>query len=350
MLEVRLAGQPYEMGLQHAEQVNHLRNSIGASLDAFVASVRLDQAVRREMRRFDDYLTSHASTTWEMYRGTVDGLGFRWEDMTAYALRNYLTSKRYPEGCTVLADAREGSSSPLLAKTRDYYREHESIQMLGFAAPVRGLRFLFLGSAGSPGVFGSGMNEAGLAVADNHVPTTDIGIGLPSYALMQGLLENSHNVEEGVSYLESRTHMGSTNLTLVDANGMVAVCESAHSGPRIRLASKSFEVSTNHFTDAQLARTWKGSHNDLKNSEGRKERTLREMSDDSNSTFGRMVSLLSGHGEGAVCRHGEGDRYGTILAAVYRPASYELCYSPGTPCTGKWVRLNTAPYLGPQTS
>jgi predicted choloylglycine hydrolase len=343
MLTIDLAGSSYEMGRQHAQQVADARDRIAAALAAFLSDARLNRNQRSEAERFDEYLTVAAPTVWEMYRGVVEGLRFEWDDMVAYALRNYLAPRSKPEGCTVLAEGRNGPDGPLIGKTRDYFKEHASIQLIGFAAPTGALRFVFVGSAGSPGVFGAGMNEAGLAVADNHVPTSDLGLGLPSYALMQGLLEVCRDVDEGIAYLKSVDHMGSTNLTLVDADGHIAVCESAHSGPQVRRTVTGFDVSTNHFIDGDLSRSWAGSPGERENSEARRGRMMVELAG-AKVTLDRMMALLSSHGVGGCCRHAPD--HGTILAAVFLPALRGLRISAGSPCQDPWTTVETAAFLG----
>lgn len=341
MLTLTLSGTPTQMGDAHASQVLAFRSGIQTALDAFLATVDLaDRNVQRRVEVAGRYLDIHAPNTWVAYRATAGRLGLRWMDMQAYALRSYLVATRAPEGCTVLADGRGVShgTGPVLAKTRDYHVEHSGIQVLVHATPDQGFRHLFLGSAGSPGVFSSGLNEAGLAVADTHVPSRDVGLGLPRYALMQTLLERCEDVATGVEYLESVTHMGGGTITLVDAKGDAAVCESSHCKPHIRRAPQGWAVTTNHFVAPDLADDW---HGDV----------AEKTSTNLRAAFGATaleqlvatgpedaVGLLASHaGEGSICRHGtEGDHSSTILGVVFRPAERSVLVATGNPCRSAW--------------
>ncbi len=345
MLRLELSGTPYMMGLQHADQVGHLRERIQGALQSFLAEATAeDPHVMEDVREFGEYLDEHATATWSMYRGSVDGLALDWDQMQAYALRTYLSESQKPEGCTVVADGRPGigNDGPFLAKTRDYYREHEGIQLLGLVDPVGAHRYVFLGSAGSPGVFSSGMNIHGLAVADTHVPTTDIGVGLPRYALMLDLLERCRDVESGVAYLNSVTHLGGGNITLIDADGQIAVCESTHREVRIRHEPKGWSVSTNHFIDPVLGQSWAGTAEEAERTAQRRERVTRQLEETPIDSIGRAAELLSSHaGVASTCRHGqEPDGYQTIMGVVFRPTALSLDVAIGNPCRSEWETVS----------
>lgn len=341
MLSLTLSGTPREMGEQHAAQVAHVRDRIRVALEAFLGGVDLsDPTVRRTVEVAGRYLDSHAPRTWETYRATSRGLDFDWMQMQAYALRSYLAAVSAPEGCTVLADGRGAGhgTGPVLAKTRDYHVEHGGIQVLVHARPTNGPGYLFLGSAGSPGVFSSGINEHGLAVADTHVPSHDLGVGLPRYALMQALLERCADVDAGVAFLEDVTHMGGGTLALVDAGGDVAVCESTHRGPRIRRPPKRWAVSTNHFVASELAADWSGSAAERESTHGRAAHASAALDGLTVTTTEEATRLLAGHaGEASLCRHGgEGDHSTTILGVVFRPADRSALVAVGNPCRSSW--------------
>ena len=95
-------------------------------------------------------------------------------DLLRYTLSSYLRDRHRvtsgvgansSEGCTTWAavppTARHGHM--LLAKNRDYHRDHIPLQTLASVKPDDGYCYLCIGSAGSPTVFSSGINERGLA-------------------------------------------------------------------------------------------------------------------------------------------------------------------------------------------
>ena len=85
-----------------------------------------------------------------------------------YTIASYLLDRTlYPisdeQGCTVWAAAYPTTRSgvPILVKNRDYWLDHRELQILANAHPSQGYKYTHLTSAGSPGVFSSGMNEVG---------------------------------------------------------------------------------------------------------------------------------------------------------------------------------------------
>jgi len=119
---------------------------------------------------------------------------------------------------------------PLIAKAIEAHfdQKHLPLQIVIHATPESGYRYVYSGSAGSPGVFCAGINQAGLAIADTHVCSTDLGPGLPDYSLMMHLLEKHAIVSSAVDYLRSVPRLGRNNLILADAQGHLAVFEIGH--------------------------------------------------------------------------------------------------------------------------
>ncbi len=121
-----------------------------------------------------------------MIRGQAEALELKFDDLLLYGLtsylRDYLLTRQTgnAEGCTTWAagGAAAADGEPILAKNRDYRLEHLPLQVVVRARPERGFSYVYSSSAGSPGVFCAGINRAGLAVADTHVSSTDLGPGL----------------------------------------------------------------------------------------------------------------------------------------------------------------------------
>ena len=89
---------------------------------------------------------------------------------------------------------RDGA--PILAKNRDYHPDHQPLQCLARVKPKLTAILLRLTSAGSPGVFSSGINSFGLAVVDTFIASSEIGPGIARYSLMMDILQNFSTVYE----------------------------------------------------------------------------------------------------------------------------------------------------------
>ncbi|MCZ7575177.1 MAG: C45 family peptidase [Ardenticatenaceae bacterium] len=351
MIELEVEGSYYAMGREHARQVQAQRLKILEAIAARQAELdRIEGDATPRLRELAAFLAEFGHPTWEMMRGIADGLGLEWALMQRYTFSAYLLDAHRAtaapqEGCTTFAASAPATrdGAPLLAKNRDYRRDHLALQTLTRSRPAHGYRSVHLGSAGSPGVFSSGMNERGLAVADTHVLSRDLGPGLPRYALMLDLLERCPDVPAALDYLRGVTHMGGGTMILADAEGHLAVCESGHRSSGYIARSDGWLVSTNHFTTAGLREQWIESDPPefRGNSQARRayvEQALARAAGEVDA--GWAQALLSDHQTGldCLCRHERpGSTAETILATVFLPHSRQLLFGAGTPCAAEWV-------------
>ncbi|MBI4786335.1 MAG: hypothetical protein HY782_04735 [Chloroflexi bacterium] len=342
-----LQGNHYQMGLQHGKQVRDIRplilDSMGARLDGLERTGGLDRSALDEVRQV---WSAQARTTLAMIEGLADALEIPGDRLFQYAVASYLQDllfvKTQGEGCTVWAAARRATrdGAPLLVKNRDYYDGHIPMRAIVYARPQPGYRSIYVTSAGSPGVFSSGMNERGLAIADTHVPSRDIGPGLARYTLMMDVLEQCENVRAAISYLESVRCMGAGNLILVDVEGDMAVLENGFRQSGLIAANEDSVVATNHFVSAELrdACVLK-SHSPSTYDETRAryataQSLLKQFSGALDVSHAKQIA--SHHGPTALCRHRPLNDSDTISAAIYLPARRQLLFCNGWPCQGSY--------------
>jgi isopenicillin-N N-acyltransferase like protein len=260
---IDISGNHYSMGLQHGrkmaslgEHVRHAMTDRLALLDKLQVDVRPFQKELFELWEADD------QPLIEMMRGIAAGLELEWASFFRYSIASYLfdrAQKPIPgQGCTCWAASGSITvgNSPILAKNRDFRVNHRRLQFLVQARPEKGYRYTYLTSAGSPGVFSSGMNEKGLAVADTHVISTDTGPGLARYSVMMRILEHCSGVPEALDYLHSAAHLGDGTLTLIDADGEAAVFEAGHQCQGVIRSEKGYVAATNHFVSPKLDQNW----------------------------------------------------------------------------------------------
>lgn len=350
---INLTGSFYEMGRQHARQVQDLRP-------------RLAHFMRQRLRGLEPYKTelrpyiAELTSAWEevawptmgMLRGLAEGLDFKWEPFFRYTIASYLEDRvrrpAYGEGCTVwsASNAVTRHGAPLLAKNRDIRPGHRSLQCLVRARSFEGYRYLYVTSVGSPAVFSSGMNEAGLAVADTHVGTSDMGPGVARYSAMMEILEHHNSVASALDYLRQVPHMGDGTLVLIDRTGGMAVFEAGHSAHNIILPERDFVVSTNHFCGPQLRDCWTDhSPPELQgNPQNRYERVVKALQAARRGVNANWAQeLMSDHGgsqptieqrrQQAICRHADIDPLSTTVStALFLPQERTLLFANGQPC------------------
>ncbi len=352
---IELTGNHYEMGRQHAQQVRDLRPQI---LRAMRQRLTILETYGTDLQPYVAGLVSTweeaARPTLEMLRGIAEGLELDWDPFFRYTIAPYLEDSiqrpTYGEGCTVWAASgsitRQGL--PILAKNRDYRPEHQWLPCLARVQPAQGYRYLYATSAGSPAVFSSGMNEAGLAVADTRVTSRCVSPGVARYSAMMEILEHHSHVSSALDYLGQVPHLGDGTLTLIDRAGEMAVFEAGHPTHGIILPENDFVASTNHFRSPQLRGCWvdRSPPEVEGNSQNRYSRVVTALEEARGSVDAVWArTLMADHGSPqptgtgnangryAICRHSEVDsRSITISTALFLPQERTLLFANGQPC------------------
>jgi isopenicillin-N N-acyltransferase-like protein len=363
-----LQGDHYTQGRQHGHQAQSLWPQIARAIGVRLAQIERDGAPPAGDARFErllqethDLLQEIDAPLLDLIRGQAEALEFDFDILLRYALVSYLRDDlltrqpRAAEGCTTWAatgsttvSGADGTSGPLLAKNRDYRPEHLPLQVVIQVTPQSGYRYVCSGSAGSPGVFCAGINQAGLAVADTHVTSTDLGPGLPDYSLMMHLLEEHDCVSSALDYLRSVPRMGRNNLILADARGHLAVFEIGHRTYGLFETHDGVLINTNHFASPELRGCFVDtSEPHLKgNSFHRREQAERALE----AALGRIdvpfaQRLMATHAGplASICRHprpgrhpAEGCSSSTISASIFLPARRAMLFCHGLPCQGRY--------------
>lgn len=342
-----LQGDHYQMGLQHGKQVYDLRpmimTSIGTRLEGLVRTGGLDT---HELDQVERAWNEHAHSTLEMLKGIAEKLEIPFAQLFQYTVASYLEdlllAKTLAEGCTVWAASRSAThdGTPMLVKNRDYFEGHIPMRAVAYATPQNGYRYIYVTSAGSPGVFSSGMNEYGLAVADTHVPSRDIGPGLARFTLMMDVLEQKSNVPEAITFLQSVTCMGAGNLVLADAQGNLGVYENGFQRCGLVDSTHDMVVATNHFVSASMRDQHILKVNVRETYDETRDRyaTAKLLLEQARGTLNvqQAKRIVSYHGTTALCRHRPKNDSDTISAAIYLPVQRQLLFCNGWPCQGSY--------------
>lgn len=350
-LAIEVSGTHYEMGLQHGEQVRHLRPLIlkeiencFTKLESYGQDREFDSLVEETaglLRKKDEPLI-------EMLRGQAEALEIDSDVLLRYNLvsylKDYFTTRPDPseEGCSTWAASGSATAdcNPLLVKNRDNNPKLLPLQLIVTATPETGYRHIYVSSAARIGVASSGMNEKGLAVADTHVCSSDIGPGLPDYSLMMRILEQHDTVRSALEYLSSVPLMGRNNLILTDATGDMAVVELGYSGLEVIEAKDNLVANTNHFVSPRLRESFVDSA--LPHARGntfRRYELLRKELEANRRSIDiafakRLMATHAGPLE-SICRHPtQPEQSATLSAIIYQPAARTVQFCHGYPCEG----------------
>lgn len=340
-----LSGDPKSIGRQHGEQVSDLRAHILTAMEHRLAEIKqpgfdFSSYLEGMTRAFEE----HAPGILEMLQGMSESLDLEWEKYYPYTLASFLDSQiknsLEGDGCTTWAATGKYTLDqlPLLAKNRDYKPDHIPLQCLARVQPAHGYPYICLTSAGSPGVFNSGMNVKGLAVADTFVASKDMGFGIPRYSLMMNLLEKFESVQDATDYFHTVPHTGDGTVIVVDALGDMAVFEIAHSIQAVRIPDDEFVVGTNHFAFPVMRKLWVD--REPANLKGNTRERYKRVRGAIKACAGKIdipwsQALMRQHKGrlGAICRHADLDeKSSTIGSTLFSPKLGYLWVANGVPC------------------
>jgi isopenicillin-N N-acyltransferase-like protein len=348
MTLITLEGDHFQMGVQHGRQLLGLRPLVLDDLDRRLAGLEGPRSAGL-FRKVEEVWARRAPSTLDMLAGIAASLELDAVRLRHYALASYVDDRlgmsSAVEGCTVWAAAGPATAggAPMLAKNRDYRLAHAALQTVARAVPQDGYRHLYVTSAGSPAVFSSGINEMGLAVADTHVASTDIGPGLARYTLMMELLEHHASVRAALTYLRRAVRMGGGNLILLDDRGEMAVFETGHRTWGVVRARDHLVAATNHFVTPPLRGSYRG--RDAGGPDGESASRLRSVDSRLREFRGcldidQARRIMASHVDdrAAICRHDLDDASGTISSAIFLPAERSLLFCSGRPCESGHTR------------
>lgn len=356
---LQLKGNHYDMGFLHARQVLPLLSKITHAMDTRFKQLeqeRPDESFYQLLAHTRKVLFEEKHTV-AMIQGMADGLGIGFERLLDYnlvaflwdvlVLRNFQAKNIQEgslEGCSTWAatSAATKNSLPILVKNRDYDQEHIPLQVVVRADPEVGHDYTYVTSAGSPGVYVAGFNETGLSLVDTHVPSLDIGPGLPTYSLSMYILENYCLVGEALEYLQSVPRLGRNNMLLADADGNIAGFEIGYQHFAIRKATDHLLVNTNHFISQEMINL----HVDVQppairgNSQQRYGLLERSLAQNFGGIdAGYAVKLMMTHAGplASICRHpSEAEKTSTISCIAFEPSQKSMLFCHGSPCSNPY--------------
>ena len=346
MIEIAARGSAYVRGRaqEGAAPVDILR----AATVARVAQARADglidagaEAYLAAQRQFHEV---HDPESLDELRGIADAFGLPEPDLFAHmhlgTLRDMKGGATLIEGCSAVA-VSDGPEGPMVFKNRDYSGRHMGIQcILRHEGPgIATGQVLSLGSLGSLAAWSSGINAAGLAVADTQVAVNRHRVGWLRYFLLPRLLARAATVAEALDMIRGLPHAGGGTLILADRCGATAAVELSANGPAI--AEGGLQWRTNHYTAPETRdETLRAGGDQIAGNSRTRFEYLARTLPGRDWTAAAARDLMATHPgpDGApICQHGEGSEGAeTISSAIYSCKIGGMEISEGTPCLGRW--------------
>jgi len=246
------------------------------------------------------------------------------------------------DGCSAWA-VPYGPEGPLLVKNRDYSGVHLGIQHVAIhrGPDLRAGDMLCVGSLGSPGAYSSGMNSAGLALADTQVAVATHRVGWLRYFLMSRLLAECRSVDEALTLLRGVPHAGGGTLVMADRYGDIAAVELAAQASQDTKGAVVWR--TNHYVFEEKAAETLFPQGDrvAGNSAARfaylEARLPRQTWDKASAAELMAIHEHSAAGAAPLCQHSETEASQTLSTSIYSCKLGSLTFSEGNPCAGNWL-------------
>ena len=346
---VDLSGSAFDRGRRQAERCPGTGMLVRDAVERRLAPVRailVRPWAAEFISRQWQFTAEHDPDALAEVEGIASGYGIPARDLFASlhtALLLEFDESGAADGCSAWA-LPHPELGALLGKNRDLGGAfHATQRVFRHRDPAwNGRTILCVGSLGAPGVYSSGVNSDGLALADTQIRAADQGVGLLRYFAMTRVLARCATVEEALDELRGVRHAGGGSLVLADAQGRTAAVELGHRGPATERSASGGIARTNHFVSPELrGRDVHGSGEGRANSEGRLRR-LRTWLDGLGEAVGiaEAAGVMASH-DGAeapgLCRHGGGHGSTTISGSVFACRGRRLYFAESNPCSAAWV-------------
>lgn len=245
------------------------------------------------------------------------------------------------DGCSAWA-VGQGPDGPLVVKNRDYSGLHLGVQRVVWhqGPDIATGGMLCVGSLGSPGAYSSGMNAAGLALADSQIGTRRHRVGWLRYFAMTRVLARCDTVATALEMINAAPHAGGGSLILADATGATAAVELGTG--RAQVTPGALSMRTNHFLSPELAdqTLTRGGGRIAANSAARLACLQAELPArrwDVAAARSLMARHADDPGGAPLCQHAHpDDETSTLSSAIFAIAQRRLYWHPGNPCAGDW--------------
>ena len=235
------------------------------------------------------------------------------------------------DGCSVLAMPHPQGGARI-AKNRDFRGDHAPLQMVALhEGPDMPHAWLSLGSLGAPGAYSSGINDAGLAVADTQTSVRNHAPGWLRYFVMTRILSVCADVKAAVAMLRELRHVGGGCLVLADRQGVTAAVELACNGIAVEWGDRSV-ARTNHFVQLADENLVRSGDCMQASSQERLERLRAALESGMGCNPQALMASHGGDGRPALCRHGEDDDAHTLSLACLETGAPALSVAFGPPC------------------
>ncbi|MFX1456915.1 MAG: C45 family autoproteolytic acyltransferase/hydrolase [Promethearchaeota archaeon] len=337
MRTFRHSGSYYDMGYKLGQQLKNLFNVPPCPPE----KLKLSNKCRNFVKQYTPDLL-------EEIKGFCDAGNYDQEKMEAFLfVLGYELFVPLGVGCTVFTIGSELTESglPIFARNNDFNELFQPYCEASYRAPLGKLKSI----AFSDHMIGSlgGINEAGLAfavlLAGNFDKKWQPGVRINLST--RWILENCHNTEEAVKFLEKIPHVRGQVLMIMDKDDNMARVETLPPHVAVTYAEKDYLFTTNHY-QAESLKKYYDQNIKLPNSLERFNKT-KTFLETRNKKFSLndVKGFLSSHDNG-VCHHYKWDGineitiYSWVANVREERDSLQAWATTGSPCKNEYELYN----------
>jgi len=310
---LRLSGTYFEVGRRLGERMRGFVRPRCGSED-----LRFAESCAREVERY-------YPEALQKLQGIVAGSGLEEEQFRCH----FLTKGAAVEACVgvVIGPERSAEGQPIIGRNYHWlladrvWCELRRVEITG-ELPHLGYTHHW---GGLPDV----LNAAGLYVAIFSVPQAPLRRpGLQWHIVVDRLANRSSTVTEAAAFLSSVPHLRSFTYLVADARGGAVAAEATPTGVSIRPAQDGILVVTNHHAAGEAPAMERARSRALYAA------VRQRLKGRSPWDWEGVRALMADHELGVCVGDHEGDSgaWGTLFAAMVRPATREFSVCPGFPC------------------
>lgn len=341
---VRVAGSPYERGLEYGRQARDLIQELARGVLPEQLRSRTGLAgeeIAAAALAYDQPISDFSPEIHSELRGLAAGAGLEWHELlmiNAYKeieRTSPIADAEPPQDCTSVAlSPQRTEADHLVAQNIDMHWAYRDLGIILELTSSSGVRMLTWTVAGTLGQ--TGINSLGLGRAGNGVHAPGWRRGVPSAVLTRKLLEQS-TVAEVQELCSATERASSVNYMVADASGYIADLELTVTETFALHPGSGRLVHTNHFCSPAPAAH--GTYPRIEGSLLRFDRMTELVGDSSKLMPSDLMRFLSDHQSApdSICAH-EHERQ-TVASCVLEPAAGRIHISKGIPCESPYQTL-----------
>lgn len=339
MIETKLEGSYFEMGVQEGEQLK--KNGFNPE---FV--IPKEYQGHRFLAKCEAAIQEFIPGIIENFRGMAKGGDYDYDRLKILPMTLFFDTFLNPiPSCTVVAISGQYTENgkPMFFRNYDWDVNFENYLTVTRSEPENGLANVAFGDT-----YGSrygGTNAAGLTIAITGGRTYKgpVQPGIIMSIATRWILDQCRTTDAAVTFLKRIPHVHGFNFLLCDIKGKIARVAATPEKVDVEYPESGFMIQTNHYITEDMKKL-EDPELILASSLERYENVKTWFKNRSGPITMEYIKELTQKGltHGGVCDHGEyeGTKYASIWSWIFDYSSKTMFLTPGIPCQNEYKQLD----------